>query len=202
MIQPCRHVFCRDCNRQHILTKIRDHRFPIFCASCTTGTNPSEIGNDILQIVGIPDKEYAEFEEMQLAAFSVLLHCKKCQSSVFVDRAELQAAKIIVCPLPTCNYVWCKACQQEIEVGGPQHSCDGSSELNHLMNERGWKHCPGCQTPIQKEDGCNHMTCVSRGCNTHFCYVCGQLIVQSASGSEIKNAVQAHYRQCQLFKYP
>ncbi|KAH5324355.1 hypothetical protein HBI12_092230 [Parastagonospora nodorum] len=30
--------------------------------------------------------------------------------------------------------------------------------------------CPGCQTPIQKISGCDHMTC--RKCRFEFCYIC------------------------------
>jgi len=41
-----------------------------------------------------------------------------------------------------CTYIWCKACQQEIVPNGPEHSCDGSSELNHLVQQQGWKFCP------------------------------------------------------------
>ncbi|KAF8308214.1 hypothetical protein DL93DRAFT_2087228 [Clavulina sp. PMI_390] len=32
--------------------------------------------------------------------------------------------------------------------------------------------CPGCTTPVEKSDGCNHMCC-SR-CGAHFCYTCGE----------------------------
>ena len=95
---------------------------------------------------------------------------------MFVDREEHNASNLIVCPLPKCQHVWCKSCQQDIDVRavGAQHSCDGSNELQHLMTTKGWKHCPGmnvyalilsnftwfpgCQTPIQLEEGCNHMT--------------------------------------------
>jgi len=98
---------------------------------------------------------------------------------MFVDRNEYQSTNTIACPLPMCNNVWCKNCQQITEVGGPQHSCDGSTELQDLMVRRGWRHCPGtktqvhiiptfrlrlmhsakgCRTPIQKDAGCNHMT--------------------------------------------
>ena len=66
----------------------------------------------------------------------------RCKQSTFVDKHDFEAAKTIVCPLPDCPHIWCKACQQSIQAGGPQHSCDGSSELDHLMKERGWKYCP------------------------------------------------------------
>ena len=42
-----------------------------------------------------------------------------------------------------CNYVWCKECQQEFVPNGPEHSCDGSSELKRLVEQQGWKYCPG-----------------------------------------------------------
>src|SRR6266511_1022955 len=105
---------------------------------------------------------------------------------MFVDNIELKSTNIIVCPLRGCNHVWCKRCEQTIQVPGPQHSCDGSRELEHLMRARGWRHCPGtsffadswllkvalqlifsligCQTPVQKESGCNHMTVSTKSC--------------------------------------
>ncbi len=37
----------------------------------------------------------------------------------------------------------------------------------------------------------------------HFCYLCGDLIVKSALGQEIKEATTNHYRsKCQLFAVP
>ena len=61
---------------------------------------------------------------------------------MFVARDEHEEAKILVCPLPGCNHAWCKQCQQSIEMNGPKHSCDGTSELDHLMKQQGWKYCP------------------------------------------------------------
>lgn len=37
--------------------------------------------------------------------------------------------------------------------------------------------CPGCQQAIQKDEGCNHMTCLA--CLTHFCYLCRHVISSS-----------------------
>jgi hypothetical protein len=37
------------------------------------------------------------------------------------------------------------------------------------------KHCPNCDRRIEKNDGCNHMTCPAKpiGCGYQFCWICG-----------------------------
>lgn len=94
------------------------------------------------------------------ALFDVDLTCVlcRCKQAVFVDKSEYDEAKIIVCPIPRCTHAWCKTCNLTVEDPGPAHSCDGSNEFNHLMKKQGWKYCPGCRTPAEKIDGCNHMT--------------------------------------------
>lgn len=113
----------------------------------------------LVQQIGIDERQYAIWEEMELSQLSVLLHCRKwvsrlcylqhaqpchfrCQRSVPVVRQEHDESRLLVCPLPDCNHIWCKACQQSVAIGGPSHSCDGTSELDHLMKQRGWKYCP------------------------------------------------------------
>ncbi|KAJ6514905.1 hypothetical protein C8R47DRAFT_961645 [Mycena vitilis] len=202
-VADCGHGFCRDCMKGYVVSKLKDKLYPIFCPMCVTDAaraEPGVVTDDLVQTLGLDDKQYQTLQELQIASLSILLHCRKCKESVFVDRAEYEAEPILVCPLPRCSHAWCKACQQAIVIGGPKHSCDGSSELEHLMKTRGWKHCPGCKTPFQKSSGCNHMTCMSPSCNTHFCYLCGKTIVQSALRREIHSAVTAHYSRCSLFE--
>ncbi|KAG1847135.1 hypothetical protein C8R48DRAFT_732170 [Suillus tomentosus] len=201
----CNHSICRTCIRGHICSKIEEHRFPVMCPVCMTEKNnhqPKAISGLLVQQIGIDERQYAIWEEMELSHLSVLLHCRKCQRSVPVVRQEHDESRLLVCPLPDCNHIWCKACQQSVAIGDPPHSCDGTSELDHLMKQRGWKYCPNCKTPVQRDGGCSHMTCISPACNTHFCYICGKNIVRSALRNEIQTAVAAHYRVCNLFDYP
>ncbi|KAF9231835.1 hypothetical protein BU15DRAFT_55690, partial [Melanogaster broomeanus] len=181
-VDDCSHTVCRTCLRDFVSSKIQDHRFPIFCPICTASdknTKPTVISRFLVEQIGITEEQFQVWIEMELTQFSVLINCRKCNRSAFVDRQDHEETLNIVCPLRDCQNVWCKACQQTIVIGGPKHSCDGSSELDHLMKTKGWHYCPsiivfpGCKTPILKESGCNHMTCISPGCNTHFCYVCG-----------------------------
>ncbi|KAH9912633.1 uncharacterized protein BXZ73DRAFT_107363 [Epithele typhae] len=181
-LMPCGHMFCRGWARRS-----------------------SELDVESLQQLGLTEKQYERYNEMQLARFSTIVHCQKrvasCKRTIFVDKREYQQTSEVVCPFPKCGYAWCKMCSQALDPSGPKHSCDGSSELRHLMGERGWKACPGCDTPTEKTGGCNHMTCMSPACNTHFCYLCGKLIVKTSRRSSLKSALAKHYRKCTLFEY-
>ncbi|TFK72289.1 hypothetical protein BDN72DRAFT_792665 [Pluteus cervinus] len=177
IVDYCDHALCRDCLRNYVVTQIAERKFPIpcpLCAATKTKDGGSEwITENLIQILGIPEAQFAIFEEMQLVMYSVPVRCPGCRRSVNIDRQEYEENAILACPLPGCNYGWCKNCQQAIVQNGPRHSCDGTNELDHLMTQQGWKRCPRCKTPIQKTSGCNHMTCRVPGCNTEFCYVCG-----------------------------
>jgi len=203
-MDSCHHPFCRQCFTEYTRSKIREHRFPILCPTCTTQDDVKNTGlitEQLVEQIGLSQDEYNTFIELEMAAFSTLMHCRKCNRGAFVDKAEYDGTTILTCPFPNCSSMWCKSCQQQVEFGGPDHSCDGSNELGHLMKDRGWKHCPGCRTPTEKDGGCNHMSCIAPGCNTHFCYTCGVLIVQSALRNEISTAVESHYMNgCSLFQ--
>ncbi|KAI0663237.1 hypothetical protein C8Q70DRAFT_501362 [Cubamyces menziesii] len=202
IVHPCEHAYCRACLLSYAASKIEEHRYPILCPMCTAdpqGNAPGEIDDEAIRQLGLTEHQYVVFVEMQMLRYSILMHCRKCTQSVFVDKEEYQATNIIHCPLAGCGYIWCKQCSHAVDLSVGEHSCDGTKELNHIMKQHGWKHCPGCQTPAEKISGCNHMSCMAPGCNTHFCYLCGQLIVRSALGSEINNAKQNHYTRCTLF---
>ncbi|KAF8076176.1 hypothetical protein FPV67DRAFT_1406946 [Lyophyllum atratum] len=133
----CLHSFCRYCMRGYIRSKLGERRFPILCPVCIADnlcSDPGAVDNFIVMQIGIDEQEYRVFEELQISAYSVLLYCRRCQDSISVDRKEYQEASILVCPLPRCHYAWCKTCQQEVNVSGPHHSCDGSTR----PDGKGW----------------------------------------------------------------
>jgi len=195
LLDPCGHKFCRPCIKNYVRSKLTDHCFPILCPVCMTGRPEGNIGmvtNVIVQQVGITEQQYKKWVELEMAGVSVPLHCRKCKRSFAVDRQDLEETDTIFCPLPWCDHIWCKLCQQTIEEDGPEHSCDGVLELDRLMKLRGWKYCPSCKMAIEKAEGCNHMTCISPGCNTHFCYSCGYTIIRTAIREDVNAAVDAH----------
>lgn len=59
--------------------------------------------------------------------------------------------------------------QQEISNAGAKK---GDDIANALWVAANTKRCPRCTTPIEKDEGCNHMQC--RKCQYDFCWICMQ----------------------------
>lgn len=101
---PCGHTFCRECLRGHVTTCLEEHRFPILCPTCTAGKGKgkaaaggtyrksnflwlshmlsSEISQSLALDLGLNEEQYGIWIEMEMASFSVLLHCRKYVHSV------------------------------------------------------------------------------------------------------------------------
>ncbi|KAI5983090.1 hypothetical protein EDD15DRAFT_1913835 [Pisolithus albus] len=177
-IDTCKHKICRDCARGHVSAKINERRFPVFCPVCTADSrnrNPGAISGSLVQLLGVTEEQYRIWVEMEMAQFSVLINCRKCKQSAFVDRADAMASDHMQCPVSRCGHVWCQKCQQTIE-NNVEHSCDGSKEFENLLRKKHWQFCPNCRAAVEKISGCNHLSCIAPGCNTHFCYRCGGIL--------------------------
>jgi len=175
-IDSCGHCYCRECITSYVGNKLDAKRFPILCPVCAAEPRkdkPGMVTNDLVQQIGITAKQYVTWVQLEMTKFAVVLHCSKCNRWAFVDKEDFRGTEILTCPFTDCAHRWCKSCQQSITLYGAKHSCNGTLELDHLMKEKGWKYCPGCKMRYQKAEGCNHMTCTLRGCNTQFCYACG-----------------------------
>ena len=153
-----------------------------------------------------PICSYSPLSQVSLAVIhpcKLLLFGSRCKSTFNVDKQDFQEIDNISCPLPWCNYTWCKLCQQSISANGPKHSCDGLSEMKDLIKRSGWKYCPsklgyhlsgtyfyylkkitGCKTPIEKVSGCNHMT------------VCVYLTLEIMEYQWLEKCVHCHTEFC------
>jgi hypothetical protein len=51
-------------------------------------------------------------------------------------------------------------------------NANGQKLFEEAIRSKGWKQCPKCNIYIERNEGCDHMTC--RNCKCNFCYVCGK----------------------------
>jgi len=70
----------------------------------------------------------------------------------------------------TCDTKFCKDCENRHE--GNNHKCK-QEELASVEWKQALPHCPKCNQPIEKKDGCNFMTCAV--CQQNFCYSTGEI---------------------------
>ncbi|KAJ1299563.1 hypothetical protein OPQ81_011970 [Rhizoctonia solani] len=206
IVEGCGHRFGRECLKGFVSSKLSDGKFPIVCPTCATGEAGGTIGvvsGWLAESVGISQEEYERWTQLELAAYSFAIECTQCNRSYMVSREDYNdpGSKQFTCAMPDCDHTWCKSCSTTIEKD-KTHTCDGSAELTRLMEREGWKKCPGCQAPIEKSEGCNHMTCTTPACNTHFCWVCGGKVIQSVIRAEINEAIMQHFSNCKLFDVP
>ncbi|KAH8198446.1 hypothetical protein TruAng_007378 [Truncatella angustata] len=68
-----------------------------------------------------------------------------------------------------CGDLTCSLCKQASH-GGVCPRDEASQQVLGMALTEGWQRCPTCQTLVELNTGCNHMTC---RCGQEFCYVCG-----------------------------
>ncbi|KAK7033649.1 hypothetical protein VNI00_012649 [Paramarasmius palmivorus] len=166
----CGHTYCRACLANYLLSS-KDHRFfPLSClgdeARCSLGI-PISIARDILPL--------GEFEAIIEAAFSVHVdaHSKEFHYCPSPDCMQVYrpapAGTVLQCP--SCLTRICPECHVEYHDGFGCPEKDGGDRLfREWMDKHGVKNCPGCKVPIERNEGCNHVTCTR--CRTHICWVC------------------------------
>ena len=78
---------------------------------------------------------------------------------MFIDRFQYEMELIICCPLPHCNYVWCRKCHEPLSSRYARHDCpdDGDAALRALMLQQGWKACPGACSRDSHGVHCPHL---------------------------------------------
>jgi len=79
-----------------------------------------------------------------------------------------------------CGFVFCFRCAREVHWPMTCAQLDRWEEKNKSDSETArWikahtKKCPKCLWPIEKDGGCNHMTCRRKECGHQFCWLCMQ----------------------------
>ena len=90
---------------------------------------------------------------------NALIHCGSCNHICKLNDQRYGCEN--------CKKEFCAKCHKD-HAG---RFCETENEnLFQEYMRKITKQCPKCMVNIEKDGGCNHMTCSS--CQTHFCWIC------------------------------
>ncbi|KAH0581750.1 hypothetical protein H2248_011432 [Termitomyces sp. 'cryptogamus'] len=167
---PCTHSWCWDCLTHYLSSSVHNRYFPLLClgnnAKCTEHI-PLRTARRVLTI--------PEFDAVVDAAFSAYIQARgeEFHYCPTPDCPQIyrRASKDIVLQCPSCLLRICPNCHVEAHDGFACPDPEGDNNLfREWMAHHDVKPCPGCNVLIERDEGCNHMTCTQ--CKTHICWVC------------------------------
>ncbi|CAD8106650.1 unnamed protein product [Paramecium primaurelia] len=162
----CRHEFCYECLQFYLDNKINNGQvLEIECPQqgCDNYFNDEAIKNLI------NDEQYQKFEKFKkqklLDRDETIRWCVRPGCDKYI-KGKSMFSNTIKCE---CGQEICYECRREDHPGMTcEQALDKYYELTlkQLVIQR----CPKCKAPIQKKEGCNHMTCYQ--CRFQFCWLC------------------------------
>ncbi|KAL0349234.1 UNVERIFIED_CONTAM: putative E3 ubiquitin-protein ligase ARI7 [Sesamum angustifolium] len=174
----CGHPFCSGCWQTYISTSINDGpgclRLP-----CPEPKCRAVAGVDMVESMASEDEKQKYYQYL----YRSYVECSRsrkwcpapgCEFAVeFKDAAGCESYDV------TCNcvYKFCWKCMQESHRPVDCKTVEKWIKKNSSeVENNNWilaytKPCPKCHRAIEKNQGCNHMTCRSP-CTHHFCWVC------------------------------
>jgi ariadne-1 len=175
----CGHYFCRDCLVREIELKLKSRSPIIRCLQ--HGCNRRFFVTDVDALCG--PATASAFESAILEAHVMtdphLRPCIRADCPLILTVHALGRCNVATC---ACGQRICWKCRQEAHA---PLSCPLVSKWGEITQEETlqarWltentKNCPRCHTQIEKNGGCNHMTCRTTcggGCGYEFCWICG-----------------------------
>ncbi|XP_018118255.1 cullin-9 isoform X1 [Xenopus laevis] len=178
----CQHLCCKNCWKEYLTTRI-EQNLALNC-TCPTTDCLAQPTSEFIGLI-ITSKEVIEkYEKTLLRGFvencSNLTWCTNpqgCDQVLCKDGLGSGAActkcswiSCFNCSFPEAHYpASCSHMSQWMDDGGFYEGMTVEAQSKHLTKLIS-KHCPSCQAPIEKNEGCLHMTCAK--CNHGFCWRC------------------------------
>jgi len=174
----CGHSFCADCWQMYLNSQVDDGK-----ASVQARCPQHKCGRIVPQTFFrrfCDDARRSKYEEWCVRSYvDDNPAVKWCSNPVGCPNAcEYHGADAfdINCH---CTFTWCWDCGEEAHRPADCGTVTRWNVKNSAESENiSWimantKNCPKCRKPIEKNQGCNHMTCArAGGCGHEFCWLC------------------------------
>ncbi|EWM22465.1 ariadne-like ubiquitin ligase [Nannochloropsis gaditana] len=169
----CGHFFCRGCFTQYLVSKVEEGMgCPL--TRCPEYRCPEMVTENFFRVL-VPPATLAAYLRYSLKSFVDICSAFRWCPGRGCDFVAMGNSSLRAC-LCKCGMLFCFRCGEEAHVPAScedmvtwVEKCKNESETANwiLANTR---KCPKCATRIEKNQGCNHMTC--RQCKFEFCWIC------------------------------
>lgn len=171
----CGHTFCRECWMSYLHTAGEGRKYGSLNIRCPQqGCSCRMLARHFQDL---SQEMNARYDEHLFRAFleydSSSRACPGSQCNcvaILVTAKEAEWAD--TCHCTQCDSLFCFGCGEEPH---PPATCLAMAEWARIQSKSNFwvrknaKPCPGCHAPIEKNQGCNHMTCT---CGVEFCWLC------------------------------
>ncbi|KAG6742507.1 hypothetical protein POTOM_053379 [Populus tomentosa] len=172
----CGHPFCNTCWSGYISTTINDGPGCLMLR-CPDPSCRAAVGQDMINLLA-PDEDKEKYSRYLLRSYvegnRKTKWCPAPGCEYAVDFAAGSGSFDVSC---LCSHSFCWNCVEEahrpVDCGTVEKWILKNSAESENMN---WilansKPCPKCKRPIEKNQGCRHMTCTPP-CKFEFCWLC------------------------------
>jgi len=163
------HAVCRPCFRQLCIQFASDKGTGPSAVACPVPKCGSLFsardvrGNvSAFDLMTMDEREREASLRAALGATAAILRCV-CGAVGAVSESDLGDG-VVSCP-GVCGRSYCAKCGN---AAHPNEPCPAPSDMLKWL-EKKTKKCPKCKESIEKDSGCNHMTC---RCGAQFCWLC------------------------------
>lgn len=169
----CDHTYCRNCLNDHLNEPRKNKQLPI----CPDPGCRRNFTREDLNRITKNKKDIEEFDniafEQGLKKTRGLKYCPnpKC-GFAFINECDTAAS--MTCQ--KCQQTYCSRCLKPHissfwNVIFGDNECARDDDVDAYAKKHDAKRCPGCKAMIEKNQGCDHMTC--QQCKYEFCWQCG-----------------------------
>jgi len=177
---PCGHEFCMDCWHDFCQNAIMEEGATCVRATCPEATCSEQITEE--EVAAAAPDLLPKFLSYQLRSFvesnTLSRWCpgRGCDRVACAPTASAMEQDQNVAHCDGCLSSFCMVCGEEPhapsdckDLGMWNEKCRNESETaNWILANT--KSCPKCVSRIEKNNGCNHMTC--QRCKYEFCWIC------------------------------
>jgi hypothetical protein len=166
------HFYCKPCLASYCTVTVQSG--PVQSMSCPMPDCKSLFATHDIKsilskydILNIEHRENSRDRRVALAA-KAMLHCE-CGMVAIITEEDMGNGRI-ECPGDGCGKRFCAKCGNDDHGQG---SCPPPVETVQWLDAHS-KQCPNCSNRIEKNGGCDHMTChPPGGCGYEFWWTCG-----------------------------